>query len=117
MAQQQEALAAKKGRLANPQLNAEQEGPTGDNTRPRKKRWPTASPKRRKGWKRRRDGGSLTATLIELAKQEEQLRQGKSQFEAAREEAYKQADMGTVITEAMIGQILAAENFSMPAGS
>ena len=59
----------------------------------------------------------LESTLQELTQQEAQLQEGQKQFEAAREEAYKQADMGAVITEAMISQILAAENFSMPAGS
>lgn len=84
---------------------------------------------------------SLEAQKIEISKQEEQVNQGKStleteigkaraqltsgeaalkeqmsQFEAAREEAYKNASLDGVITEEMISGMLTAQNFSMPAG-
>ncbi len=119
LAQQQEALAAKKAAdLANPQLNAEQKAQLAIQYAAQEKALADGIAQAEKGLEKAQGmADQLTATLSELAKQEEQLRQGQSQFEAAREEAYKQADMGTVITEAMIGQILAAENFSMPAGS
>ncbi len=45
-----------------------------------------------------------------------QIEQGISEFEDARESAYEQADLNTIITESMISGILTAQNFSMPAG-
>ncbi len=47
---------------------------------------------------------------------EEALNQKIDEFEKAREEAFKQASLEGVISTKMISGILAAQNFSMPAG-
>ena len=47
---------------------------------------------------------------------EEQLADGEKQLADAKEDAYAQADMTKVLTADMIKQLLAAQNFSMPAG-
>ena len=47
---------------------------------------------------------------------EEQLADGEKQLVDAREDAYAQADMTKVLTADMIKQLLAAQNFAMPAG-
>ena len=47
---------------------------------------------------------------------EEQLADGEKQLADAKEDAYAQADMAKVLTADMIKQLLAAQNFSMPAG-
>ena len=47
---------------------------------------------------------------------EEQLADGEKQLADAKEDAYAQADMSKVLTADMIKQLLAAQNFSMPAG-
>lgn len=47
---------------------------------------------------------------------EEQLADGEKQLADAREDAYAQADMTKVLTADMIKQLLAAQNFAMPAG-
>lgn len=52
----------------------------------------------------------------ELLKSQRVLNEQMEEFEKAREEAYKKASLDGVITEEMISGILAAQNFSMPAG-
>ena len=52
----------------------------------------------------------------ELLEAKSQLEDGYSEFEIAREEAFKQANLDNVITKSMISGILSAQNFSMPAG-
>lgn len=47
---------------------------------------------------------------------EEQLADGEKQLADAKEDAYAQADMTKVLTADMIKQLLAAQNFAMPAG-
>lgn len=84
---------------------------------------------------------ALEAKKAEIYEQEKQIKEGKAtleaeigkarekllenqkvlneqmaEFEKAREEAYKKASLDGVITEEMISGILAAQNFSMPAG-
>lgn len=54
-----------------------------------------------------------SATLISS---EQQLNTGIKEFETARDEALKNADIDGIITKDMISNILKAENFSMPAG-
>ena len=54
------------------------------------------------------------ATQLDIAEQE--LKEGKKQFEEARQEAYEKASLEGIITTELISQILTAENFSMPAG-
>ncbi len=48
---------------------------------------------------------------------EQVLNQQLDEFEAAKEQAFKKASLDGVITPEMISGILAAQNFSMPAGS
>ncbi|HZJ57373.1 MAG TPA: efflux RND transporter permease subunit, partial [Clostridia bacterium] len=48
---------------------------------------------------------------------EETLNEKMEEFESAKEEAFKKASLDGVITREMISGILAAQNFSMPAGS
>ena len=45
------------------------------------------------------------------------LNEKMEEFESAKEEAFKKASLDGVITRDMISGILAAQNFSMPAGS
>lgn len=52
----------------------------------------------------------------ELLKGQQTLNEQMEEFEKAREEAYRKASLDGVITEEMISGILAAQNFSMPAG-
>ncbi|MEG1547363.1 MAG: efflux RND transporter permease subunit [Clostridia bacterium] len=47
---------------------------------------------------------------------EEQLNSAQEQFDEAADEALRAADLGGRVTESMIAQMLAAQNFSMPAG-
>lgn len=117
--QQQEALAQKKAAdLANPLLTAEQKAQLEAAYTAQEKQLADGLTTAQEGLQKAQTmKEELESTLQELTQQEAQLQEGQKQFEAAREEAYKQADMGAVITEAMISQILAAENFSMPAGS
>lgn len=51
-----------------------------------------------------------------LLNAQKELDEGYAEFEKAREDAFKQASLDGVITKEMISQILAAQNFSMPAG-
>lgn len=52
----------------------------------------------------------------QLADALEQILDGEEQIEEAREDAYDQADMNGILTVDTVGQLLAAQNFSMPAG-
>jgi len=68
------------------------------------------------------EAGKITLS-IELAKAKVQLENGRAELEKgleelenAREEAFKQADLNKMITDEMLGNILKAQNFSMPAG-
>ncbi len=61
---------------------------------------------------------------LEMARAREKLTEGESTlaekrvaFESARDEAMKKASLDGIITKDMIAGILAAQNFSMPAGS
>lgn len=63
------------------------------------------------------------AATIEMAAGKAQLTSGKQQIEAAldqieeqKENAYGQADVSKIVTAEMVKGILAAQNFSMPAG-
>ena len=51
---------------------------------------------------------------IEAAQKE--LGEGRKEFEEEREKAFEEADLDGVITVTMIGQIIGAQNLSMPAG-
>lgn len=57
--------------------------------------------------------GSASA---QLSSGEQQLEEAKASFEEQKEEAYKQADLEDIVTVEMVKNLLAAQNFSMPAG-
>lgn len=52
----------------------------------------------------------------QLADALQQILDGEEQIEEAREDAYDQADMNGIFTVDTVEQLLAAQNFSMPAG-
>src|SRR5690606_30202612 len=52
----------------------------------------------------------------ELESGEKALKEKMDEFEKAKEEAFKKASIDGVITPEMVSGILAAQNFSMPAG-
>ncbi|MBQ6475152.1 MAG: efflux RND transporter permease subunit [Clostridia bacterium] len=58
----------------------------------------------------------LPQTIAQLEATKKQLEDAKEQLEDAREAAYKQADLHEILTLERVAMILAAENFSMPAG-
>ncbi len=69
------------------------------------------------GWEQIQDG------LDQLADSEEQLKdalqqiiEGEEELEQAREDAYNRADMHGILTVETVEALLAAQNFSMPAG-
>ena len=58
----------------------------------------------------------LSEAAARLADAEAQLAQGQQQLDAAETEAKERVDLETILTADMIGNLLAAQNFSMPAG-
>ena len=58
----------------------------------------------------------LAKASLQLETAEKELEEGRAQFETARDAALEQADLRGVISQEMISNILAADNFSMPAG-
>lgn len=58
----------------------------------------------------------LANASTQITEGEAQLNQAQEQLDLAKESAYKSADIKDKITPEMIGNILMAENFSMPAG-
>lgn len=58
----------------------------------------------------------LAKASATLTTSEAELKKATEEFEKAREEAYKNAGVGSVITTTTINNILKAQNFSMPAG-
>ncbi len=58
----------------------------------------------------------LDSTQAQLEDALSQLEDGEEQLEEAREDAYEQADMVEVLTVDTVSALLAAQNFSMPAG-
>lgn len=58
----------------------------------------------------------MNKAKAELESGEAKLNDGISELEASKEEAFKKASLDGVITDEMISGILAAQNFSMPAG-
>lgn len=61
-------------------------------------------------------GAKIDSGTSQLEDGQEQLDSGKEQLEDAREEALKNSDLNNILTSDMVKGILAAENFSMPAG-
>ena len=58
----------------------------------------------------------LSEAAAQLADAKNQLAQGQSQLDAAEESARESADLDQILTVDMLGNLLAAQNFSMPAG-
>lgn len=58
----------------------------------------------------------MSEAAAKLADGESQLAQGQAQLEAAKETAKDSADLNTILTAEMLGNLLVAQNFSMPAG-
>lgn len=59
---------------------------------------------------------TIENTREQLEQAEQQLKDAQKQFDEARDAAYKRADLSGVLTMDMIGGILTAQNFNMPAG-
>ena len=60
---------------------------------------------------------SLESAAQGLAQAQSELDAAREQLDTARETALEQADLSALLTSEMIGGILTAQNFSMPAGS
>ncbi len=58
----------------------------------------------------------LAKAQLQLEESEEAIKKGKEEFKIAEENAYKKAGLDGVISQSSLSSILAAENFSMPAG-
>lgn len=58
----------------------------------------------------------LSEAAAKLADGENQLAQGQAQLDAAKDSARESADLNTILTADMLGNLLTAQNFSMPAG-
>ena len=58
----------------------------------------------------------LNKASATLSSSEAELENSSKELEKAQEEAYKNADLGKNITKENLSQILAAQNFAMPAG-
>jgi len=58
----------------------------------------------------------LNDTEEQLKDALEQILDGEEQLEESREEAYDKADMNSILTVETVEKLLAAQNFSMPAG-
>lgn len=58
----------------------------------------------------------LNKASATLSNSEVELEKSSKQLEKAKEEAYKNADLGKNITKENLSQILSAQNFAMPAG-
>lgn len=59
---------------------------------------------------------TLSTTKTQLEDAEQKLAGAQEQFDQARDAAYKKADLSGVLTADMLGNILMAQNFNMPAG-
>lgn len=59
---------------------------------------------------------TLSTTKTQLEDAEQKLADAQEQFDQARDAAYKKADLSGVLTVDMLGNILMAQNFNMPAG-
>lgn len=58
----------------------------------------------------------MSEAAAKLADGESQLAMGQSQLDAAKESAKESADLNEILTVEMLGNLLMAQNFSMPAG-
>lgn len=68
-------------------------------------------------WEQIRDGEEqLNDSAEQLKDALQQILDGEEELEEAREDAYDQADMNGILTVDTVKSLLAAQNFSMPAG-
>ena len=68
-------------------------------------------------WEQIRDGEEqLNDSAEQLKDALQQILDGEEELEEAREDAYEQADMNDILTVDTVKSLLAAQNFSMPAG-
>lgn len=58
----------------------------------------------------------MSEAAAQLADAENQLAMGQTQLDAAKENAEASADLNEILTVEMLGNLLVAQNFSMPAG-
>jgi len=58
----------------------------------------------------------LAKAQIQLENSEAELQKGLDEFDKAREKALAGADLGSILTRDLLKNIIAAQNFSMPAG-
>ncbi len=58
----------------------------------------------------------MATAAAQLADAEAQLALGQTQLDSAKEEALTSADLNAILTADMLGNLLVAQNFSMPAG-
>lgn len=69
------------------------------------------------GWEQIKDGEEqLKDSAKQLKEALEQIADSEKELEEARENAYDQADMNGILTVDTVKSLLAAQNFSMPAG-
>lgn len=69
------------------------------------------------GWEQIRSGEEqLSDTADQLKEALEQIAESEEELEEARQNAYNQADMTGILTVDTVKSLLAAQNFSMPAG-
>ncbi|MCM1086609.1 MAG: efflux RND transporter permease subunit [Muribaculaceae bacterium] len=69
------------------------------------------------GWDQIKEGEEqLNDTAEQLKDALQQILDGEEELEEARENAYEQADMNGILTVDTVKSLLAAQNFSMPAG-
>lgn len=69
------------------------------------------------GWEQIKDGEEqLRESAQQLQDALQQIADSEEELEEARENAYNQADMNGILTVDMVKSLLAAQNFSMPAG-
>lgn len=69
------------------------------------------------GWDQIKEGEEqLNEAAQQLKDALQQIQDGEEELEEARENAYNQADMNGILTVDAIKSLLAAQNFSMPAG-
>ncbi len=58
----------------------------------------------------------ISKASSEIANGKAALEQGQAQLDSAKEEALKQADISQIVTAEMLGNLILAQDFSMPAG-
>jgi len=68
------------------------------------------------------DSGRITMAVelakaqIQLENSQNEIKKGMDEYEKARNEALKNADLSNIITQELVSNLIRAQNFSMPAG-